>query len=56
MIYAFDPRRTAILLVGGSKKGDDRWYEANVPIAEQLYANHLVELIEEGLIDEKEVS
>ena len=56
MLYAFDPRRTAILLVGGTKKGDDRWYEVNVPIAEKLYANHLVELTEEGLIDGKEVS
>jgi hypothetical protein len=56
VLYAFDPRRTAILLVGGTKKGDDRWYEVNVPIAEKLYANHLVELTEEGLIDGKEVS
>ncbi len=56
VLYAFDPRRTAILLVGGSKKGDDRWYEVNIPIAEKLYANHLAELIEQGLIDDKEVS
>ncbi len=56
VLYAFDPRRTAILLIGGAKKGDDRWYEVNVPIAEKLYANHLAELMEEGLIDGKEVS
>jgi hypothetical protein len=56
VLYAFDPRRTAILLVGGTKKGDDRWYEVNVPIAEKLYAKHLTQLIEEGLIDGKEVS
>jgi hypothetical protein len=56
VLYAFDPRRTAILLVGGTKKGDDRWYDVNIPIAEKLYANHLQQLVEEGLIDDKEVS
>jgi hypothetical protein len=56
VLYAFDPRRTAILLVGGAKKGDDRWYEVNVPLAEKLYASHLEQLMEEGLIDGKEVS
>jgi hypothetical protein len=56
VLYAFDPRRTAILLIGGTKKGDDRWYEVNVPLAEKLYATHLEELMEEGSIDGKEVS
>jgi len=56
VLYAFDPRRTAILLLGGTKKGDDRWYEVNVPLAEKLYATHLKELMEEGSIDGKEVS
>ena len=41
MLYAFDPRRTAILLVAGDKTGDDRWYESNVPIADRLFENHL---------------
>ena len=27
VLYAFDPRRVAILLIGGDKTGDDRWYE-----------------------------
>lgn len=27
VLYAFDPRRIAILLFGGNKKGDDQWYE-----------------------------
>lgn len=31
VLYAFDPRRVAILLLGGNKVGDDRWYEENVP-------------------------
>ncbi len=29
-LYVFDPRRVAILLLGGNKGGDDRWYEQNV--------------------------
>lgn len=37
-LYAFDPRRMAIPLIGGDKTGDDRWYEVNVPIAERLYS------------------
>jgi hypothetical protein len=32
-LYAFDPRRLAILLIGGDKTGDDRWYDVHVPIA-----------------------
>ena len=43
-LYAFDPRRTAILLIGGDKCGSDRWYEKYVPIAERLYEEHLAEL------------
>jgi hypothetical protein len=41
MLYAFDPRRTAILLVAGDKSGDDRWYETNVPLADRLFERHL---------------
>lgn len=50
ILYAFNPLRTAILLIGGSKKGDDRWYAAYVPIADRLYDVHLRELKEEGLL------
>lgn len=50
VLYAFDPRRTAILLLGGDKTGNDRWYEVQVPIADQLYAEHLETLRKEGLI------
>lgn len=50
-LYAFDPRRTAILLIGGDKTGDNRWYEVNVPIADKLYVEHLIQLKKEGLID-----
>ncbi len=50
-LYAFDPRRLAILLIGGDKTGDDRWYNTNVPIADRLYEEHLEQLRKEGLID-----
>ncbi|MEG4518106.1 MULTISPECIES: type II toxin-antitoxin system RelE/ParE family toxin [unclassified Microcoleus] len=50
ILYAFDPRRIAILLLGGNKKGNDRWYEENVPKADKLYDELLKELENEGLI------
>lgn len=50
VLYAFDPRRTAILLVGGDKTGKDRWYEDFVPVADRLYDLHLAALKREGLI------
>jgi hypothetical protein len=34
----------AILLIGGEKTGDDRWYETYVPLAGQLYDEHLAQL------------
>jgi DNA-binding XRE family transcriptional regulator len=40
-LYAFDPLRTAVLLFGGDKTGDDRWYEKAVPLADRLYDQHL---------------
>jgi hypothetical protein len=45
--YAFDPRRTAILLIGGEKSGDDMFYETMVPIADKIYDNYLKEIREE---------
>jgi hypothetical protein len=50
VLYAFDPRRTAILLLGGDKTGRDRWYEDLVPAADRLYDTHLASLKREGLI------
>jgi hypothetical protein len=50
-LYAFDPRRAAILLLGGDKTGADRWYEINVPVADRLYDEHLAQLRREGLLD-----
>jgi hypothetical protein len=50
-LYAFDPRRSAILLIGGDKTGDKRWYQNHVPIADRLYDEHLLQLQKEGLIN-----
>lgn len=47
VLYVFDPRRTALLLIGGDKTGDDRWYEVYVAIADDLYDAHLKALTEE---------
>ena len=52
ILFAFDPRRVAILLIGGDKREDwDGWYEVAVPQADDLYDEHLRELQEEELSD-----
>ncbi len=51
VLYAFDPLRAAILLIGGDKTGDNRWYDRMVPVADRLYGEHLDQLREEGLLD-----
>jgi len=48
IFYAFDPRRTAILLLGGDKTGDDRVYDTYIPRADRLYATYVDELRREG--------
>lgn len=50
VFYAFDPRRSAILLIGGDKTGDNRFYERLIPIADKLYDDYLEELRREGLL------
>ena len=50
VLYAIDPRRTAILLLGGGKTGNDRWYQQNIPKADALYDEHLKALEKEGLL------
>jgi hypothetical protein len=51
VLFAFDPRRTAILLLGGNKTGQwDKWYSEAVPRADQLYEIYLRELRDEGLL------
>jgi len=44
ILYAFDPRRVAILLIGGNKGGDDRWYQKSIPKAEKLLEEHIQRL------------
>lgn len=52
ILFVFDPRRTAILLLGGDKTGQwVEWYEWAIPEAERLYVVYLEELREEGLIE-----
>ena len=49
--FCFDPRRQAILLLGGDKTGAwNEWYEWAVPLADDLYDEYLHELEKEGLI------
>lgn len=45
VLFAFDPRRTAILLIGGDKRASwNRWYDQTVPMADALYDEHLAEV------------
>jgi hypothetical protein len=41
ILYAFDPKRQAILLVGGKKTGKDRWYEGAIRLADKLLDEYL---------------
>jgi hypothetical protein len=41
VLFAFDPTRSALLLLGGDKAGNwQRWYRENIPLAEQLYLEY----------------
>jgi len=44
VLFAFDPKRSAVLLIGGDKTGNDRWHEEMVPIADRLFDEHLASL------------
>jgi hypothetical protein len=52
VLYVFDPRRVALLLIGGDKTGNDRWYGEIVPVADILYEEHLRILETEKEIDD----
>lgn len=56
MIYiGLNPRRMATLPIGGDKTGDQRFYERTIPMADDLYDEHLDDLYDEHLIElEKE--
>jgi hypothetical protein len=44
VFYAFDPVRQAVLIIGGDKTGDDRFYERMVPLSERIWAQYLKEI------------
>ncbi len=45
IVFAFDPVRRAVLLVAGDKAGNwQRWYDINIPLAEERYQAHLADL------------
>ena len=51
VLFAFDPRRTAILLLGGDKSRRwSSWYAEAIPAADRLYDEHLQALCNEGAI------
>jgi hypothetical protein len=42
VFYAFDPKRQAVVIVGGDKTGlGDRFYEQMVPVAEKVWEDYL---------------
>jgi hypothetical protein len=47
VLYAFNLARSALLILGGDKTGDDRWYEKMVPKADAIYKEHLKALLQE---------
>jgi hypothetical protein len=51
VLYAFDPRRCAILLIGGDKTGNKQWDRQFVPVADRPDDKHLAALRREGLVD-----
>lgn len=47
VLYAFDRKRAAILLLGGDKTGDPNWYDKMVPIADTLFDEHQQQVCQE---------
>ena len=47
VLFAFDPKREALLLIGGNKAGNKRWYKKMIPIAEAIFKKHLETLDKE---------
>jgi len=54
VLFAFDPRRTALLLLGGDKTDDPSWYDRFVSIADDLFDQHLAELKQKQVKKEQE--
>jgi hypothetical protein len=48
ILFVFDPRRAAVMLVAGNKAGQwNRWYEQAIPVADRRYNEHLAALAEQ---------
>jgi hypothetical protein len=44
ILFAFDPQRQAVLLIGGDKRGQwQAWYEKAIPLADDLFDDYLRE-------------
>lgn len=54
VLFVFDPRKCAILLIGGDKTGNPNWYDEFVPKADALYDAHLADLEKEAKKNKKE--
>jgi hypothetical protein len=44
ILFAFDPNRNAILLIGGTKVGRQDWYKVHTPIADERFGRYLANL------------
>ena len=54
VLFAFDPKREAILLIGGDKTGQwQRWYKQNIPIADALYDQYLEQDDEDNQLERR---
>ncbi len=42
VFYLFDPKRQAVLLIGGDKTNDQRFYETMIPKAERIWQHYLL--------------
>jgi len=47
VLFAFDPRRSAYLILGGDKTGNNNWYVEAIRRAEAIYALHLTQIGED---------
>jgi len=43
VLFAFDAKRRAVLLIGGDKSGDSMFYERMIPIADRLLEEYLAD-------------
>jgi hypothetical protein len=51
VLFVFDPRRTAILLLGGDKAGRwAEWYDEMIPVADGLYEKYIEQLRREDVL------